>query len=374
MTDTISRRTAPRATRTATGRADSDADARADTTSNGPWRMPPEWHPHTAGWMAWPGHTVLSDTQRADVVDELGRIAYAIAQFEPLRVAVDPAHLDEALRLLPASATLHPMPVDDHWMRDTGPTFVVDETAALHAVRWNFNSWGRKLRPMPAADPLVAERVALTLGVGASAAPIVAEGGSLLVDGEGTLIVTETSILNPNRNPGLTRREAETLFRHWLGATHVVWLPGSWLDTITDGHVDGVASFVRPGVLLATGADGDDEWSREARENLRALLLARDARGRHFDIGLLRSPDFDALPTDVANDADFAPEYVNFYLPNGGVVMAAFGDPATDAHAREIVQRAFPERRIVQLPLRAIARRGGGVHCCTQQQPAVAGR
>ncbi len=297
-------------------------------------------------------------------------------QFRRWNAAIrfDPAHLDEALRLLPASATLHPMPVDDHWMRDTGPTFVVDETAALHAVRWNFNSWGRKLRPMPAADPLVAERVALTLGVGASAAPIVAEGGSLLVDGEGTLIVTETSILNPNRNPGLTRREAETLFRHWLGATHVVWLPGSWLDTITDGHVDGVASFVRPGVLLATGADGDDEWSREARENLRALLLARDARGRHFDIGLLRSPDFDALPADVANDAAFAPEYVNFYLPNGGVVMAAFGDPATDAHAREIVQRAFPERRIVQLPLRAIARRGGGVHCCTQQQPAVAGR
>ena len=313
----------------------------------------------------------MSGARRHEVIGELAHIARAIALFEPLHVAVDPAHLEEARRLMPANAALHPMPVDDHWMRDTGPTFVLDDALTLHALRWNFNGWGHKMRPMPDADPTLAARVALALGADTSAAPLVAEGGSLHVDGEGTLIVTQTSILNPNRNPGMTRREAEAAFRHWLGVTQIVWLPGSQLDTITDGHVDGVASFVRPGVLLATSADGDDEWSREARENLRALHLARDARGRRFDIGLLPAPDFDVLPASVADDPDFAPEYVNFYLPNGGVVMASFGDPAADAHARDIVQRAFPDRRVVQVPLRGIARRGGGIHCCTQQQPAA---
>lgn len=342
-----------------------------DTTATGRRHMPPEWHPHAACWMAWPSHTVMSGARRAGVIVELGHIAHAIARFEPLHVAVDPAYLDEARALLPPSATLHPMPVDDHWMRDTGPTFVLDDARTLHALRWNFNGWGKKIVPMPDADPRVAERVAQALGVDTSAAPIVAEGGSLLVDGEGTLIVTETSILNANRNPGLTHREAEAVFRHWLGVTHVVWLPGSSLDTITDGHVDGVASFVRPGVLLATSGNDDDAWSHEARENLRALRLACDARGRRFDIGLLHAPDFDALPASVADDEDFAPEYVNYYLPNGGVVMAAFGDVAADAHARDIVQQAYPGRRVVQVPLRAIARRGGGIHCCTQQQPAI---
>ncbi|WP_281719047.1 agmatine deiminase family protein [Pandoraea apista] len=342
--------------------------------ATGRWRMPPEWHPHAACWMAWPSHTVVSGARRHEVIPELGAIAHAIAEFEPLRVAVAPADMEEALRFLPVSATLHLMPVDDHWMRDTGPTFVFDDAMTAHAVRWNFNGWGQKLRPMPDADPHVAERVARALGTGSSSAPLVAEGGALHVDGEGTLLVTQTSILNDNRNPGMTRREAEAVFRHWLGVTHIVWLPGSSLDVITDGHVDGSACFVRPGVLLATGAQGDDEWARETRENLRALKLARDACGRSFEIGLLPTPDFDALPANVAGDPDFAPVYVNFYLPNEGVVMAAFGDPAADAHAHDIVKRAFPDRHVVQLPLRGIARRGGGIHCCTQQQPAAARR
>ncbi|VVE63471.1 Agmatine deiminase [Pandoraea captiosa] len=336
--------------------------------------MPPEWHPHAACWMAWPGKTVIDGPQRQHVLGELARIAHAIALFEPVHVAVDPACLDEAHRALPANAALSPIPVDDHWIRDTGPTFLLDDALCAHALCWNFNGWGKAARQIIDADVHVAARVARAIGARASmgccAAPIVAEGGSLLVDGEGTLIVTETSILNENRNPGLTRCEAEAVFRHWLGVTHTVWLPGSKLDAITDGHVDGIASFVRPGTLLVTGAHGDDEWAREARENLRALLLARDAKGRHFDIGLLRAPEFDALPDELADDADFAPEYVNFYLPNGGVVMASFGDAVADTHARNVVQQAFPMRRVVQLPLRAIAKRGGGIHCCTQQQPA----
>ncbi|WP_338298906.1 agmatine deiminase family protein [Pandoraea sputorum] len=347
----------------------------AGTTAIGHWRMPPEWHPHAACWMAWPGDSVVPAAQRRPLMAELALIARAIAPFEPLRVAVDPKRLDEARRALPDTATLYPMPVDDHWMRDTGPTFLLDDALTPHALCWNFNGWGKPCMQCIAADAKVAQCVARALDertpMTTSLAPIVAEGGSLLVDGDGTLIVTETSILNENRNPGLTRGEAEAVFRHWLGVTKVVWLPGSALDTITDGHIDGIASFVRPGVLLASGAEGGDEQAREMRENLKALLLARDARGRHFDIGLLRAPDFDALPVDLASDPDFAPEYVNFYLPNGGVVMSAFGDAKADAHAREIVQQAFPERRVVQLPLNAVARRGGGIHCCTQQQPAA---
>ena len=351
-----------------------DSDA-THTHACGHWRMPPEWYPHRACWMAWPGVDAISGDEREAIVAELASIAYAIALFEPVHVAVPPEHLDEARRALPANTTLYAMPVDDHWMRDTGPTFLLDAAHTPHALCWNFNGWGQKTDAACRADAEVAQNVARALGsdtpIGWSCAPIVAEGGSLLVDGEGTLIVTETSILNENRNPGLTRREAEAVFRHWLGVTQVIWLPGSSLDTITDGHVDGIASFVRPGVLLATVADVGEAWVRETRENLRALLLARDARGRNFDIGLIRTPDFDALPSDLTGNADFAPEYVNFYLPNGGVVLAAFGDARADAHARDIVQQAFPQRRIVQLPLRAIAKRGGGIHCCTQQQPVA---
>lgn len=332
--------------------------------------MPAEWQPHAACWMAWPGRTALPHgAERNDVLAALARIAHAVALYEPLQIVVDIEHFDEARRYLPSTATLHPMPVDDHWMRDTGPTFVHGSDEALHALCWNFNDWGNKTMPSRGVDAAIAAQVGARLSLPTTRMPIVAEGGALHVDGEGTLLVARTSILNDNRNPGLTQRDADDVFRHWLGVSTIVWVPGSTLDTITDGHIDGIACFVRPGVLLATAAQGNDTWARETRENLRALQLARDAQGRAFEIGLLHAPSSQALPDNDAIEEDFSAEYVNAYLANGAVLMPAFGAQHADDAARAVMAAAFPTRRIVQIQINAIARRGGGIHCCTQQQP-----
>lgn len=342
------------------------------------WHMPAEWHPHAACWMAWPGRTAMpDDAERRAVIACLANIAHAVAQCEPLNVLVDPEHMAQARALLPLSATLYAASVDDHWMRDTGPTLLVNRAGdALQGLSWNFNVWGNKPMPNRGADALLPGHVCSHLNIALAHAPIVTEGGALHVDGAGTLLVSRTSILNENRNPGLTQRDAEDVFRHWLGVRHVVWVPGSSLDTITDGHVDAIACFAQPGVVLATDASADEDWGREARENLRALTLARDAQGRAFEIVRLPVPPIDALARahagfDDDDLADFACDYVNFYLANGAVIMPAFGVPATDAAAYAMLMQVFDERRVWQVPIAAIARRGGGIHCCTQQQPRV---
>ncbi|GAB3629578.1 Agmatine deiminase [Pandoraea terrae] len=341
------------------------------------WRMPAEWTPHAGCWMGWPCPSAIPDAVERDaVLTAFAAIAYAIAAYEPLHVVAASEYMQDARAALPASATLHALPLDDLWLRDTGPTFLVDGHGGSLALSWNFNNWGEKPMSCSGADRPLAHRLAVEAGVAVRHAPIVAEGGSLHVDGDGTLLVTETSILNENRNPGLTHQEAEAVFRHWLGVEKVVWLPGSWIDTITDGHIDGIACFVKPGVLLASGETDDGsaigrEAAKEARENLRALQLARDARGRGFEIATLNGPEM--LPGDAAENDDFSAEYVNFYMANGGIVMPAFGDAKADAAARETISRAFPDRTVTQIRIDAIARRGGGIHCCTQQQPVVCG-
>jgi agmatine deiminase len=248
-------------------------------------------------------------------------------------------------------------------MRDMGPTFLVDSLGGVAATVWQFNVWGGKFSGYE-EDCRLAERLASAIDMNTYPAPIVTEGGALHVDGEGTLLVTETSVLNDNRNPGLDKAEAERIFKHWLGISHVVWLPGCTTETITDGHVDGFACFVRPGVALAEQPDPSAADAGEMRENLRALRLARDAKGRSLDIGLLHRPK--EVESEIGSFCDC---YVNFYLANGGVVMPRFGDAEADRIAAETVAKAFPDRRVAQISIDAIAAGGGGIHCSTQQQP-----
>ena len=198
------------------------------------------------------------------------------------------------------------------------------------------------------------------------AAPLVLEGGAIHVDGEGTLLTTESCLLNPNRNPDLGRAEVEELLRQYLGVRTILWLNGGVEDDDTDGHVDNVACFVRPGLVLAlNSSDPADGNYAMLTENIERLRASTDAAGRSLEVVPIEQP----RRREMADGRRLALSYVNFYIANGGIVMPAFEDPQ-DRHAYDIVQRAFPDRRVMQVPATEIVFGGGGIHCITQQQPA----
>jgi agmatine deiminase len=196
--------------------------------------------------------------------------------------------------------------------------------------------------------------------------PLVLEGGNLCVDGEGTLLISKTAILNRNRNPGLQCNEAEELLRAYLGVDKVIWLPGNPEDWVTDGHVDGIACFCRPGVVISEMIeDKNDSESKALDECRQALIDATDARGRKLEVRTLMRP------REISPHSDeFCSSYLNFYTANGGIIMPKFGDERADQAARQVIAAAFPDRRVVQLLIDAIAEDGGGIHCITQQQPS----
>jgi agmatine deiminase len=279
---------------------------------------------------------------------------------EPHSVADARAHCGSGVEVLP-------LPIDDPWMRDSGPTFVRRSDGALAGTAWRFNCWGGKF-PDYADTARLAGRVATLAGAPVYQSCLCLEGGAIHTDGAGTVITTESVMLNPNRNPGLTKAAAELELRHALGATQVIWLPGdpdSVNADITDGHVDGLLSFVKPGVVLyesdpsATGAA-----LRLAADNRRALELAVDATGRPLHIIAIN----DAYEVQTPHRL-FCRSYVNFYIANGGIVMPRFGVPG-DERARAVMQGAFPDREVAQVDVTQLACGGGGIHCITQQQPA----
>ena len=327
--------------------------------------MPAEWGPHQRCWMAWPHRpdvwgVSLEQTQRA-----YARVAQAISGLEPVGMIAPPALAEEAARLCGPAVEILPLEIDDAWTRDTGPAFLVGDGGARAATAWRFNGWGGKHEPY-AQDAKLAERLATHLGLPLYRSRLHLEGGALAVDGEGTILTTESCVLNPNRNPGMTRREVERELCEFLGASKVIWLPGELQPgEITDGHVDGLACFARPGlVLLETRTDPDSPRSEILRENLRALRGATDAKGRALEIVEME----DAWEAEPEAEA-FCISYINFYVANAGVVMPGYGIPA-DARARATIEKAFPDRRVIQVDVRKIAIGGGGIHCITQQQPA----
>ena len=328
------------------------------------YRMPAEFEPHHCTWLTWPGKTSREWADEADLTADMLMVARAIRGFESVRVAVDPQFQADAARLLGPDFDLVSIPVDDIWTRDSGPTFLVNERGTLAATSWNFNAWGNKFDHHD-RDVLLASRIAEASGAPLFTAGIVAEGGGLHVDGDGTVVVTESALLNSNRNPGQSREEVERSLNGWLGTRKVIWIPGPSHDTITDGHIDGQMTFARPGVALFEISDCQAHPGYHVlKEQLRALQLATDARGRYLEIAVLTRPaDLPAAGTD------FCGIYVNCLIVNGGVVIPEFGDHRTDAAAVEVFARAFPERRIVPLRIDAIAAGGGGIHCITQQQP-----
>ena len=328
--------------------------------------MPAEWATHAACWMAWPSRRDLWQGAIEDVQRGFVAVARAVAQFEPVRMIAEPTAADDARRACGSQIGVLPMDIDDAWLRDTGPTFLTAVDGAVAGTAWRFNAWGGKT-PRYANDARVGERILAGLGVPAYHSSLTLEGGAIQTDGAGTVITTESVVLNQNRNPGITKAEAEQELCQALGARKVIWLPGdleSAVVDITDGHIDGLVAFTRPGVVLfESNPSATGSAARMSAENRRALELATDAGGRRLEI--IAIDDAYEAQTDHAL---FCRSYVNFYIANGGIVMPRYGIDE-DQRAREVIAAAFPTHRVVTVDIRAIAAGGGGIHCITQQQP-----
>jgi len=349
------------------------------------FRMPGEFEPHAGTWMLWP--------QRPDNWRLGGKpaqhawvaVASAIARFEPVTVGVNHDQYENARSMLPANVRVIELSNNDAWIRDSGPTFVVNDKGEVRLVHWNFNAWGGLYDGLYFPwdkDQFIPQKIAEIERVDRYKAPLVMEGGSFHVDGEGTLLTTEECLLSPGRNPQLSREEIEQHLRDYLSVEKIVWLGRGIDPEETNGHVDDIACFVRPGVVLAGWTEDEDDWRYELlRENYARLEEATDARGRAFELHKLPMPDIMEITPDEAWGVDAAEgsiprqagdktaaSYLNFYVCNGGVVLPVFDDPH-DAAAVDTVQRLYPERKVVTVPGREIVLGGGNVHCITQQQP-----
>ncbi len=347
--------------------------------------MPAEWTRHDGCWMLWPERP---DNWRGGAAP--GRLAFAqvaaaIAQGEPVRVGASAAAYASARSMLPAHVDVVELGADDCWMRDVGPTFLRDADGRLGGVDWRFNAWGGAYAAHDLDDAVAAKVLQVERAPGWRC-PLVMEGGAVHTDGEGTLVTTESVLLDPNRNPGATRAAVERQLCDHLGAGRVIWLPEGVPEDETSGHVDNLCCFVRPAELLLT-------WSDDAADTLypicRAaeaiLLRSRDAAGRSLKVHripqpgpLFRRPEeirdlapapSGARPLARPAEGRLAASYVNFYFANGLVAMPLL-DPRRDADAERVLRDLLPRHRIVGVPSREILLGGGNIHCITQQVPA----
>jgi agmatine deiminase len=336
----------------------------AETPAARGYRMPAEWAPHARCWMAWPCRAAMWGERLAAARAAFAEVARAIARFEPVTMIARPADAAAARQALDGAVSLLELPLDDSWARDIGPTFVSHPARGLAGVAWRFNAWGGKYVDY-AEDAELARRLLARLDLPCFAAPFVLEGGAIHVDGEGTALVTEQCLLNPNRNPGLGRAEIEDHLRAWLGVDTVIWLGQGLVDDETDGHVDNLACFVRPGVVMSLSEpDPQDANFAALADNAKRLHAAKDARGRRLEVIPVDQP----APRRI-DGRRLALSYINFYRANGGVVAPRFGDPR-DEEAQAKLTAAFPDLAIATVPALDILQGGGGIHCITQQQPA----
>ena len=338
-------------------------EERRTTPAADGYRMPAEWEPHASTLMEWPCRRELWRDRLVEARADYATLANAIAAFEPVVMVANPADAADVRRRCDGRVSVLELPIDDSWMRDNGPIFVRNAAGQRAVVGFGFNAWGSRWHPHD-ADAAVPERIARHLDLPFYRAPFVLEGGSFMVDGEGTVITTEQCLLNPNRNPTMSRAAIEDGLRAYLGATSVVWLPfGHTLDVgpeATDGHVDGIAAYAGPGhVLLEVPADPAATEYGTGQANRDVRNAARDAAGR-----AIRVSELDPGPA-----AQLA--YANLYVANGAVFVPTAGD-ATDAPVLASLGSVFPDREIVGVPGRALNFGGGGPHCVTQQVPVGA--
>lgn len=321
--------------------------------------MPAEWAPHERTLMAWPARDELWGAEMAAAKEEHAATVAAIAAREPVLLVADVGDAQEAAAACPVAEVLE-LPIDDSWLRDSGPIYVLDEDGGRVGLDFAFNAWGGKFPPWD-QDARVSERVLARLGHPQRPVDMVLEGGAIAVDGEGTLVTTERCLLHPNRNPGWSRKGIEGVLRAELGVERIVWLPdGLAEDRDTDGHVDMACAFTAPGrVLLQTVDDPGNPNHAISAESRRRLVAA----GIEVD-------ELPLLPYTEHAGERVPASYMNFYVANGAVVVPVFGRPEDD-EALARIAACLPGREVVAVPGETIAKGGGGVHCITQQVPAV---
>ncbi|MER6401172.1 agmatine deiminase family protein [Kitasatospora sp. NPDC001603] len=340
------------------------------TAAPSSYAMPAESRPHTRTFMAWPALEEVWGDQLPAVRADIAQIAQAVARFEPVVLMARPDQSARARQLCGSSVEVIDLAVDDLWARDTGPTFVTGP-GGLAGVDLDFNGWGNK--QTHTEDGQVARRLLDHYGIRRVQAPITGEGGGIEVDGEGTLMATESSWVNENRNPGKSRDQLEAAMKDLFGVRKVIWFTGVAGQDITDCHVDALARFAEPGVVVIHRPGPDtppDIWSRASDQALEVLHATTDAMGRRLRIVDLVEPDLSGAPDP---GKDFLATYLNYYVVNGAVIMPRFGDKASDDRAAGILADLHPGREVVPVGINAIAAGGGGIHCSTQQQPEAAG-
>jgi agmatine deiminase len=331
------------------------------------YEMPLESEPHERCFMQWPVSLAVYDRPLlARVQVAIAKIANTISRYEPVVMLADARSGKFARRLLSPEVEIWDIPTDDLWCRDSGPTFVRGPDGTLAVAHIRFNGWGRK-QPHN-RDSRIAERVAKRLGLPVIPSGLVGEQGGVEHDGAGTLLAHASSWANPNRNR-LSLAEIERRLLVALGGRKMIWAPGIKGKDITDYHIDALARFVSPGkVLIQLGEtiDPEDPWSVAGHETLKILRRATAANGRPLEI--MRLDD----PIDIRSTAaDFVSSYVNYYVANGAVIAAQFGDRQADGAAQEMLEGLYPGRRVEMIEVDAIGESGGGIHCATQQQPKV---
>lgn len=356
-----------------------DSTPRADGFS-----MPAEFSPHTLSWMLWPERPDNWRLGGKPAQKAFAEVARAIVRFEPVTMGVNHSQYANARQMLPPEVRVIEISNNDSWMRDCGPTFVTNGKS-VRGIDWRFNAWGGLYNGLYFPwdlDEAVAGKVLETGHIDRYQAPLVLEGGSIHVDGEGTCLTTAECLLSPGRNPDLSQAEIENFLKTYLNVEKVLWIPRGVFCDETSGHVDNLACFLRPGVVALTWTDdkSDPQYERSA-EALDCLMSQTDARGRKLTVHKIHQPDPILISSEEAGGVDaiagtlprkpgdrLAASYVNFYFCNGGAIVPMFGD-RRDAEALNLFQNLLPGRRVVGVPAREILLGGGNIHCITQQQP-----
>lgn len=352
--------------------------------ADGFW-MPAEWEKHSGCWMLWPQRPDTWRNGGKPAQRKFVEVATEISRFEPVTMGVNPDQYENARTMCPPQIRVIELSNNDAWMRDCGATFVINNEGDVRGVDWIFNAWGGldKMMYFPwDKDDLVASKMLNIEWLSRYRAPFVNEGGSIHVDGEGTLLTTESCQFNPNRNPKLSYAEIETYLQDYLGIEKIIWLEQGVFEDETDGHIDNLCCFVRPGVVALTWTDdqSDPQYERSSAAYER-LMSATDAKGRQLEVHKIHQPNpmvmtkVEAEGLDIVDHAFLRPEgerlagsYINFYIANGGIIVPQFNDEH-DQSAKFMLAKLFPNYEIVGISAREILLAGGNIHCITQHQP-----
>lgn len=325
-------------------------------------RMPAEWEPHAGCLVSWPCKEDTWCGYYRQAKKAYLEVIMAINRYEPVTVLADTSVINEARESVGKEIDVVEVPLDDSWIRDNGPIYVVSENR-IAMNHFGFNGWGGRFEPYD-KDSKAPEVLARLFRTRRYSVPMILEGGGITVDGEGTLLTTESCTLNPNRNPGLSREQVEGVLKSYLGVRKILWLKQGIHRSMIDGHIDGVAAFAGPGVLLHASCDDRHDPNFEImRSNKERLSTTTDADGRSIEVIDMPMPKLREIDGNR-----IAPCYTNFYVANGGIIAPIFGDP-NDSAALEVLRSAFPGREVVGVRCEYIGVGGGEVHCITQQIP-----